>query len=355
MRYEIGSHFESDKKIIGSGSASEWLPRGKDYTYTFSGRTAIEIAIKDVMKNKRIETVYMPSYCCYSMIEPFIKHNIKVIYYDVTYGRDGIEYNVNFGVECDVFFALTYFGLEDPKEMDSIIRRFSNQGRIVFEDITHRLLSESSHSNLAHYSIASLRKWFPVYSGGYIIKHNDLLDYRPEKQSEGLIINRKNAMKKKHDYLQGKSVNKEMFLDLFALAEQQLAKTKDKQMVDNESNQIIEKIDIDYIRTRRRSNSRLLYKGISNLKLIKPLIPKPDINLHCPLFVPVIVGRGKRDNLRKYLIEHNIYCPVHWPQNKININTTIPEVELSLICDHRYNSKDMKYILNLLKEWEENL
>ncbi|NBH32795.1 hypothetical protein D3Z58_04330 [Clostridiaceae bacterium] len=32
----------------------------------------------------------------------------------------------------------------------------------------------------------------------------------------------------------------------------------------------------------------------------------------CSLFVPVLVPNGKRDRLRRYLIENEIYCLVHW-------------------------------------------
>ena len=36
-----------------------------------SGRTAIDYIIKDIKTYKELKKVILPSYCCYSMIEPF--------------------------------------------------------------------------------------------------------------------------------------------------------------------------------------------------------------------------------------------------------------------------------------------
>ena len=71
------------------------------------------------------------------------------------------------------------------------------------------------------------------------------------------------------------------------------------------------------------------------------------------MFVPIIVEN--RDKLRKYLIDKKIYCPVHWPlsnYHKIKVNDQeIYQNELSLICDQRYNLDDMKYIVDVIKEF----
>src|SRR5699024_4180997 len=154
MKYEIGSHFEFDNKHkVETKGYIGWLPDGSDSAYTFSGRTAIELAIKDIKLERQVESVYMPSYCCDSMIEPFIKNNVKVLYYDVNFEGNEITYDINLDTECDIFFAMSYFGLEKFKQ-DFEIESFAKQGKVVIEDVTHRLMCNEPYSKISDYNIA---------------------------------------------------------------------------------------------------------------------------------------------------------------------------------------------------------
>ena len=61
---EIGSEFwKYNKKYI---SENEEL--------FLSGRTALDAIIKDILSEYRIESALLPSYCCHTMIEPFIRN-----------------------------------------------------------------------------------------------------------------------------------------------------------------------------------------------------------------------------------------------------------------------------------------
>lgn len=72
--FEIGSEFSYDEHNHGEKII---LPKLiEDYTYTFSGRTAIETVLKNEIGIKK---ALLPSYCCDSMIVPFRKHGIKVV------------------------------------------------------------------------------------------------------------------------------------------------------------------------------------------------------------------------------------------------------------------------------------
>ena len=67
-----------------------------------------------------------------------------------------------------------------------------------------------------------------------------------------------------------------------------------------------------------------------------------------PMFVPVLVPDGKRDALRQYLTDRNIYCPVHWPLSRLHAPDERLEKllagELSLVCDQRYTEQDIRRI-----------
>ena len=353
-RYEIGSYFAlSDTEIPRIEHKDiDWLPYNGDASYIFSGRAAIEYAIRDILNSKSINSVYMPSYCCDSMRYPFISHNIEIIYYDVHYNiNEGITYEIDTSVKCDIFFAMSYFGVEEPG-LDSEIQAFFEKGVIVIEDITHRLLYEAPYNTSVHYRIASLRKWFAIPTGGFIVKHNGRLFDKHYIDSDKKVIPKIEAMKEKFQYLQGVNLNKESYLGKFNEFEKSLCDMDSDYKIDSLSVAIIERLDIKEIRLKRQKNAKILYEGIKKFSSIKPLVPNPDLSRFCPLFVPVIVTNGKRNELHKHLIKHNIYCPIHWPKNW-GADTGIEEIESSLICDQRYDDSDMRTILETIRVWDE--
>lgn len=351
MRQEIGSHFEFDYNIVETDKGKvDWLPFVGDSTFTFSGRSAIELAILDIKLERKVKRVYMPSYCCKSMVDPFIKNEIEVMFYEVYFDvESGIQYHIDLNVECDIFFAMSYFGIEKFQH-DLSLNHFKEKGTIILEDITHRLLSKTSYSPYADYIIASFRKWFPIPTGGFIAKLNNRLNISPSENSDDLVIEKVKAMKSKAAYLLGEDEDKQTYLHEMAAFEKEFKERDFQYQMDSISLSILQNIDIESITKQRQDNARILYEGIISLQHIKPLIYHPDFDTHSPLFLPIMIEEDKRDSLRSYLIERSIYCPIHWPNTEVN-SSNISNNELSLICDQRYSKEDMVYIIDLIQQW----
>src|SRR5699024_7740748 len=109
-------------------------------------------------KHKNIYKVYMPSYCCSSMIEPFLKHNIQVLYYDVFYDKEnGLQYNIDTDIDCDIFFAMGYFGIHFFNS-DYIIDQFKAKVTIILKYITNILFSTTPYTTDYNYFIGYIRK-----------------------------------------------------------------------------------------------------------------------------------------------------------------------------------------------------
>ena len=68
--------------------------------------------------------------------------------------------------------------------------------------------------------------------------------------------------------------------------------------------------------------------------------------MDCPIFVPILTTN--REAIRKKLIENEIYCPIHWPKPNDKCESNLYELELSLICDQRYNEADMQRIVDVI-------
>ena len=107
---------------------------------------------------------------------------------------------------------------------------------------------------------------------------------------------------------------------------------------------------------RRRRNAQMLMDSLQKSSIATPFFSSLN-DADVPLVVPVAVKKGKRDALRRYLIDNRIYCPIHWPISKLHDKITSDErelydVELSLICDQRYSGADMDYQMSVIKRFE---
>lgn len=362
MNREIGGEFWLETMPDG-GSMPDWLKTGDDYCLLLSGRTAIDFVLGDI--STPVKSVYMASYCCESMLKPFEERNIQIEFYEVSCGKEGIQYTIDVERSCDVFFGISYFGFSG-KAADLYMNIFKDKGSIVIEDITHRLLSDVPCFRNADYSIASLRKWFPVPSGGLAIKNNGKFKKQNLKKSSNFVEIKVDAMRKKADYInnykgQGnlRSSDKHVFMNLFSRFNDKLKDNYKGYEIDEFSKRYLLNVDVPNVQEKRRDNARFLYKALKNHPFIDFMIPFVDFEKDCPLFMPVLVKRGLREALHKHLILSKIYSPVHWPVSCIlppNKNVRkIYDEELSLICDQRYDVADMQRSINAIEEFGESI
>lgn len=347
---EIGSEFWLEHKLIDSRKQDipSWLKLGYDSQLLLSGRTAIHFVLIDILKNKKINSVYFPSYCCQSMLQPFIDLGINIKFYDVYYDN-GLKFNINQNQQCDIFFAMNYFGFSKGR-MDKYINQFKQRGITVIEDITHSLLSKDQYNVNSDYMIASLRKWFPILSGGIAFKNNgSFYVLKKEETLNEMIQIRKLAMINKKNYIkEDEPIEKQDFLNKYSVANKMLNKNYKLLNIDKYSIQILNSLNIKSIINKRRKNSEILFERLSKKKEIKLLFNEMN-KFDCPVFFPIVFNsKKKRDFTHKYLINNNIYCPIHWPiPNYLERykKTNIYDIVLSLIIDQRYSEEDMNYII----------
>lgn len=342
---EIGSEYwTSNEELICNNK--EFWNFGKDTKFTLSGRTSIYYVLKNILKSHIVRKAYLPSYSCESMSKPFLDLGIEVKYYDVYY-NEGLKYDINIDENTDIFLAMNYFGYSSTN-MERYIKKFKEKGKIVIEDITHSILSSKKYSEYSDYLIGSLRKWFPIASGGIAVNMNSKFEEELSKKSnDKLITIKKTAMQNKKEYLENQDEDsKEIFLKQYQKSGKILDEDYQNYSIDEESLKIIMGINIEKIIKSRIENTKIIYETLKNTKNIKFLINNFN-DKDALLFVPIILE--KRDFLRKFLIKNNVYLPVHWPQEeKIN---NIFENELSLVCDQRYNTKQILWYLNLIKNY----
>lgn len=337
---EIGSEFEA----LRNDNCNNFPKiNGKyNFSFVFSGRTAIELVL---LNEPNIRRVLLPSYCCYSMIEPFEKRNIEISFYNVYY-EDGLVIDLEIDKNVDCILWCNYFGfnMHMPNLED-----FINDGGIIIEDITHSFLSDENSNIQSHYLVASLRKWTSVLSGGYVASRKKNLDTDNFKNPSKIFLDEKKlAMTMKADYIsRARDINKNEFLRIFAKTNEWIRDNYSKVNIDQYSERYLISANYDRYREVRRSNARLLYDELSDCGDIQFLFPLEKMD--CPLFVPIILDNRDRNDLRKELIKNHIYCPIHWPKPELNCNSNLYDLELSLVCDQRYGYKDMKRMAEVIK------
>ncbi len=339
MRTEIGSEFWSALRL---NEINGLFP--EETVWFQSGRSALSYIIADIMCKYNVKTVGMPSWCCESMIRPFVANGLEICFYDVYVDEtNAFIQNVNSAFHCDVLLLMDYFGFGQGSEVPEY------KG-IVIRDITHSLLG--MHSRKADYCFGSLRKWCGIATGGFAYSTKEWSDCNIICPADSHYVElRKCAMEKKAGYIKG-FYNDKGYLDIYRQAEQYLEKISDAgifgaSLEDVESAQ---RIDVCEMRERRRRNAKVLMEELKDIILFSEL----DFD-DCPLFVPIVVPKENRAGLRNKLIEKEIYCPIHWPLSALHqINAVAQDIyerEISLVCDQRYEAKDMERLAYEIKKY----
>lgn len=351
MKSEIGSEYSvSAFPFCPEGKCPEWLQHGSDQILTFSGRTAIEAVLLDILKEREIKTALLPSWCCGSMLQPFLRLHIQIDFYEVFWREEHsrLERKINIPRNTDILFLCNYFGYWNPYP-ENLLKGFKESGGIVIEDITHSLFQVNPSHKESDYYVASIRKWGPLVSGGICCKKDGCFASLPwSMPDKEFWMEKTKAMMLKGRYLRSKETPlKKEYMELFQKCNENMAKSYSGRRIDEVSMAMLEEWDALKIRERRRKNSILLHSGLADVEGLKTLFELKEGD--CPLFVPIICDKA-RERLRKRLVEEEIYCPVHWERPAVRCSSNLYELELSLVCDQRYGQEDMQRICEVIKD-----
>ena len=180
---------------------------------------------------------------------------------------------------------------------------------------------------------------------GFSIEH-------PDKINKNYAELWRRAAVMKREFLFCNTGNKKTFLQLYKKANECLAINYDKCCAPDDEIRRFEFLDSNYIRHIRRENAMILIKKLLEIEELEQnhgrLIYRSLKDEDCPLFVPVLFNSEIRNVIREQLIKRSIYCPTHWPIDirYPHVRTQYHDTELSLICDQRYEKKDILWEAN---------
>ena len=344
---EIGSEFWLVDQNGGSGDSS--------HTYVLSGRTAIDLILQDMMaSHNQVNSVYMPAWCCDSMLQPFLERGIDIAFYDISYERDHLTYHIDLDSHPDILYVTNYFGYSNTLDI-SAIRYFKSKGCKIFYDRTHSFfMQDDDILKLTDYTFASIRKWMGVPCGASLSKNGGEINMC-HLQEYPYLHEKIDAMRMKADYINGcDEIDKQSFLDLYASFGRHLVEDYRNYKMDEQSKHLWSCADKDGIKNKRRTNAATLQSGLQEVSQITQMFFMEVGD--CPLFVPVLLNsKEERDALRRHLTANAVYCPIHWPKPSAIRETmavnSLYDRELSLICDQRYGLNEMQRMIDVIKEY----
>ena len=334
----IGGEFDVDLQSL-KYSHSENVCLDGLYKYS-SGRSALYHILLDVKKRNNISKILLPDYLCSSVVIAAEKADVEVVFYPL---NDKLELEekhfANLYEEKCAVLLINYFGLQNLQIQVAYVRSL-NKDAVIIEDDVQGFYEFQKELIGVDYKFTSLRKTFACPDGGFVKTENLL----PEV----------NTVNKFHQYKLAGSILKSLrkpeyyddavYLSMFekgeSMIDDEIAEGMSDMAVD-----IITKTDIDRLAYIRRRNAKFICDGLESLGLNTILPVKED---KTPLFVPVYLD--DRNKVRKYMFQHNCFCPVHWPLEGMNVKkgAEMAEHELSIIVDQRYTNADMEYILDLI-------
>lgn len=308
------------------------------YTYS-SGRAALYQILNYLKHNKAISRILLPDYLCGSVLVPVNALGLDFVFYPIDERLELIPdvFKKLYG-ECAAVLLINYFGL---KNLDSQIKeiRSIDENAIIIEDDVQAYYEFLKPLGDVDFKFTSLRKTFAVPDGGLVkAKHNMPIIDKPNtfgqyKAAAALLKSMREG-----------NFNDKIYLELFE---------KGEDLIDDDiecgMSRIAEElyyfVNDEHVKVRRLNNANYLLEQLDKIG-INPILPL--IEGHVPLFIPVLLKN--RDEVRRAMFNKEIFCPVHWPIEGLELKRgkEFAENELSLIIDQRYGCKEMDEIVSMI-------
>lgn len=331
---------------------SRYLPF-QNCIWVDSGRSALYLALQDILARGGKKEAWVPAYCCHSLLQPFVLLNFRVHYYSM-----GLTLTSPCGLpeylDGETFLYINYFGkINYPIQKWIIDQRYKGNSFFVIEDCVQSLFTENAGTT-GDYSIYSLRKFIEVLDGGVLVSKHALASFPLGSPDEGFI-----SQKVVGKLIRGYEISvSDTCLSLLENAEALLDNFAGPRTVSWITCYLLRRIDYDRVVSTRRNNwfrfRDILNDQCSTCLHVEPLFTELAAG-EVPLGFPIRVKWPERDRLRRYLGSQGIYCPVHWIL-PAEIHSWPQDLELSrsiltIPIDQRVNEEDLSYVAEVLANY----
>ncbi|WP_339916540.1 hypothetical protein [Yeosuana marina] len=340
----IGSyfHFETLKTDTGNEFA---LPF--DYALFYTGRHALLYILNQIKAQKKITKIWFPEYYCQHTL-----HWIKKTYPDISlyklnpfdFSSDNVKIS-EFAEKNDVVIINNYWGLS------TMLTEKKTDSPLIIEDHSHGWLSKACLNSKADYCFVSLRKSLPIPLGGIYWKPNNaIIDNTSEFKEDDTFYKiwerMLRAMTMKSDYIENKTESgSEIYVPLFYEVEEQLNTNTSFVKLKEEHRKYIESFLKFNTLQVKELNLKTLYDTLEDSPHFIVVKRQGYTAFGCDL---VFKDEAVCKALKSYLVSHNIYPSMLWPDNKVDYTW---QYFMNIHADFRYDVKDMLYISKMINSW----
>lgn len=335
---EFGSDYHALDVYSRGKSITNFYPNSVLYA---SGRQALY----SIIQQNGWEKLWVPSYFCEETLNEIAK-NIEIIrYYCDPFVSPEIALSKISPKSGDAIYIVNYFGKFSH-------RNFETKNCQIIEDHTHDLIGDWALNSTADWCVASLRKTLPIADGGIVWSpKNHPLPQKPslDFDFENNLSNRWKAMSLKFKYLKGDSINKEQFLNIFHQTENNFEEISPKP-ISAKSRKVVNSLDIQDWYSKKNINWETLYNNLQP-DLKKLVVNSDDLTNHFSMIF-LFDNPSSRDRFRQCLIDNKVYPAILWKSNNDDfpISKKIGDTILSIHCDARYSSEDIRELANIMNK-----
>lgn len=343
MQEIIGGELEI--AILNGVSNKISIKEIEDIQFFSSGRAALFSILQYLKESKGVKRILLPDYLCSSIVDTVKSCDLEYVFYSIDDKLLPDLRSVDTLLQAnDLILIINYFGLLKLESIYNQIKRIHKNATIIEDDVQALPSFLGELSKNVDFAFTSLRKWLPVPDGG-LAKSKETIQL-PIPDGENTFA----QYKLSGLFLKG---NREMgitddsiYLDLLEKGESLIDDNLTAKTSDYTINYFLSKYPHLNFNLRKR-NSDYLLNGLKEIG-INPIIDVPsDVT---PFFIPIWLE--DRNQVRKEMFKHNIFCPVHWPLEGLNLEkgAEMAEHELSLIIDQRYTFSDLDRILSIFSK-----
>lgn len=309
------------------------------YTYS-SGRAALYQILKYLKQDKGVNHILLPDYLCSSILIPVKELGLDYTFYpiDEQLELEPASFTKLYKRNSAVLI-INYFGLKDLTAQIQAIRSLDAHA-IIIEDDVQAYYEFKKPLGDVDFKFTSLRKTFAVPDGGFVKTKNRM----PKAETPSTFGQYKAAAALLKSMREG-NFNDQIYLEMFE---------KGESLIDSElecgmsmiAEKLFDSLEEESVKIHRLNNARYLIRRLDQIG-IKPLLYLNDG--HVPLFIPVMLNN--RDAVRQKMFQNEVFCPVHWPLEGMDVRRgkEMSETELSLIIDQRYGQKEMDDIIKYIQ------
>lgn len=326
----IGGEFEIDLTQKG-----DFVEQSDTYYYA-SGRAALY----QILFSLKVHRVWLPDYLCVSIVDAVKRAGCQVVFYELDDELDP-KYETLSPDEYDAVLLIDYFGLKDLNPIEDKISALFPYSVLIEDDVQAYYDFIERSNPYVQYRFTSLRKTFAVPDGGLVYSRHRLP--KTDETNTFAPLKLQAADMKYHRTEVG---DDSKYLSLFERGEKMINQNY-KSSMSIDSKGFFAGCNTERVKQARRTNADVILSGLKEMG-ITPVFPVPEDKV--PLFIPVWIEN--RNEVRRKMFSNEIFCPVHWPLEGMNLKkgAEMAEHELSLIVDQRYTVEDMADLLNYFEK-----